>query len=220
MGYCKQKVSKNAMNHHISFLCAMRSIKCPFYHFGCHQVIKSQSLSQHLKYNAAQHYQLKVDASINKLDKMKLQIESLLKLNDDQDTKHRALEKQVSEMKKELKLQKMYNANNQGQHKPGIGATEEQQPAKMHAQDKEGKGPDVLFLFGSTKWEETGVFIRRHQLHEERVCYTSLRTKCAIRWNQELMAWLIDRRGLATNTKPQCIKNQQQNANVLPPGFK
>lgn len=213
--YCKQKVAKHAMNHHISFLCAQRSIKCPFYHFGCHAVLKSSSLSAHLKYNAAQHYQLKVDASINKMDKMKLQIESLLRLNDEQSAKHTALEKQLSEMKKELKLQKMYNAQSNGasanSNRPSAGKQQENcGPSNNNTEmnSDADKGPDVLFLFGSTKWEETGVFIRRHQLHEGRVCYTSLRTKCAIRWNQELMAWLIDRRGLATDNEASLIAYQ------------
>eukprot|EP00485_Elphidium_margaritaceum_P023946 CAMPEP_0202712458 /NCGR_PEP_ID=MMETSP1385-20130828/40478_1 /ASSEMBLY_ACC=CAM_ASM_000861 /TAXON_ID=933848 /ORGANISM="Elphidium margaritaceum" /LENGTH=250 /DNA_ID=CAMNT_0049372501 /DNA_START=1061 /DNA_END=1813 /DNA_ORIENTATION=+ len=75
--------------------------------------------------------------------------------------------------------------------------------------------PDILFLFGSNKWEETGVFIRRSQLHEDRVCYTSLRTKCAIRWNSQINAWLIDRRGLATDNEASLIAYQ----NVSHPGL-
>lgn len=218
--YCAQKVAKNSMHHHISFLCEQRSTKCPFYHFGCHAVLKSSALSAHLKFNAAQHYQLKVDASINKLDKMTLQMESLLRLNDEQSAKHSALEKQVIEMKKELKLQKMYNANNgnandrnaaqqsrDGKQQENCGPSNTRMGGIDEA-NRVGKGPDVLFLFGSTKWEETGVFIRRHQLHEGRVCYTSLRTKCAIRWNQELMAWLIDRRGLAKDNEASLIAYQ------------
>eukprot|EP01083_Nonionella_stella_P133546 406021_1 len=211
--HCKQKIKKSELNHHVSFLCSLRLIKCPFYHFGCHQVIKSLNLTNHLKYNSAQHYQLKVDDCINKIEKMKLQMESLLKINNDTNLKQNSLQKQnesltkqLIEMKSKMKLHQMYN------HKP-------LQPLAMDNSNNvnannnttttiTAHAAEILLLIGSNKWEETGVFIRRSELHQGRVCYTSLRTRCAIRWNSELLAWLIDRRGLASDNEASLIAYQ------------
>merc|ERR1719410_187396 len=82
---------------------------------------------------------------------------------------------------------------------------QQQQPMSLEFKQTTNSCPDILFLCGSNKWEESGVFIRRSQLHEDRVCYTSLRTKCAIRWNSELCAWLIDRRGLRSDKEASLI---------------
>ena len=75
--------------------------------------------------------------------------------------------------------------------------------------------PDVLILVGTNKWEETGVFIKRSRYHQGRVCYTSLKTKCAIRWNPELSAWLIDRRGLLYDNEASLIAYED----VIHPGL-
>merc|ERR1712130_375650 len=65
---CNQRMKKKDLLHHSKFLCPLRCIKCPFYHFGCHEVLKSVNLAKHLKFNSAQHYQLKVDHCINKIE--------------------------------------------------------------------------------------------------------------------------------------------------------
>ena len=221
-------MKKSELKHHVNFLCTMRSIKCPFYHFGCHEVLQSLQLSNHLKYNAAQHYQLKVDFSINKIEKMKLQIESLLKLHDESIAKQTALQKQneslslqLTAIRKELKGDHLRNScSRRPLRKVALGdvdlgrsvdvdmaAISNPEPVQS-AHRGQREAPDILLLFGSTKWEETGVFIRRSESHEERVCYTSLRTKCAIRWSSELAAWLIDRRGLATDNEASLIAYQ------------
>ena len=75
--------------------------------------------------------------------------------------------------------------------------------------------PEVLLLVGSNKWEESGVFVRRSRFHQGRVCYTSLRTNCAIRWNPVLKAWLIDRRGLELDDEASLIAY----GNVSHPGL-
>merc|ERR1719410_3098187 len=82
---------------------------------------------------------------------------------------------------------------------------QQQQPMSLEFKQTTNSCPDILILCGSNQWEESGVFIRRSQLHEERVCYTSLRAKCAIRWNAELAAWCIDRRGLSTDNEASLI---------------
>lgn len=208
--YCSRKMAKSELEQHLTFECAQRAIKCPFYHFGCHQVLQSQHLTQHLKYNAAQHYQLKVDFALNRMEKMKLRIEALLKLSDEAHSERTALRKQnealslqLTELRNKLKMQQMFS------HRPlqefGQLPPADETPQKLKAPPLRSQAPDVLLLFGATKWEETGVFIRRSQLHEDRVCYTSLRTKCAIRWNRGLRAWLIDRRGLASDDEASLI---------------
>jgi len=63
-------------------------------------------------------------------------------------------------------------------------------------------------LIGSNKWEESGVFAKQWKLHQGRVCYISARTKCTIRWNPNLGAWLIDRRGLAFDNEASLIAYQ------------
>ena len=184
---CNQRMKKSELQHHSKFLCPMRSIKCPFYHFGCHQVLKSKNLANHLKFNAAQHYQLKVDHCINKMEKMKLQIEaSSLKQNALQQ-QNESLSKQLAQIKQKIKKQQVHSLVNNDSSKLSVSA------------------PDILLLCGSNQWEESGVFIRRSKLHEDRVCYTSLRTKCAIRWNSELCAWCIDRRGLSSDNEASLI---------------
>merc|ERR1712130_332060 len=186
---CNQRMKKKDLLHHSKFLCPLRCIKCPFYHFGCHEVLKSVNLAKHLKFNSAQHYQLKVDHCINKMEKMKIQIDaSNIKQNMLQQ-QNESLSKQLIEIK--AKLKQNNNLENQ-----------------MQSVSVTLLSPDILLLCGSNKWEESGVFIRRSQLHEDRVCYTSLRTKCAIRWNSELVAWLIDRRGLATDNEASLIAYQ------------
>eukprot|EP01084_Bolivina_argentea_P129548 228781_1 len=175
--FCKKKIKKTELNNHISFLCSSRLIKCPFYHFGCNEILKSLNLTNHLKYNSTQHYQLKVDHCINKIEKMKMQIDSLIKVNE--------------------KLSKKVYSSTQIPH------------------ESTNQCPDILFLLGTNKWEESGIFIRRSKLHQNRVCYTSLKTKCAIRWNLQLNAWLIDRRGLSVDNEASLIAYQD----VLHPGL-
>merc|ERR1712232_1306281 len=172
----------------MGFLCPMRSIKCPFYHFGCHQVLKSVNLANHLKYNATQHYQLKVDFCLNKMEKMKIQIEAGNRKQTMLQQQNEALSKQLAQIKQKQQQQQ-----------------QQQQPMSLDFKQTTSSCPDILILYGSNQWEESGVFIRRSQLHEERVCYTSLRTKCAIRWNAELGAWCIDRRGLSTDNEASLI---------------
>merc|ERR1712232_559182 len=136
----------------MGFLCPMRSIKCPFYHFGCHQVLKSVNLANHLKYNATQHYQLKVDFCINKMEKMKIQIEASNMKQNMLQQQNEALSKRLAQIKKKQQQQ--------------------QQPVLSSSISIGVTSPDILVLCGSNQWEESGVFIRRSQLHEERVCYT------------------------------------------------
>jgi len=248
--HCKIKIKKSELRHHISFLCSLREIKCPFYHFGCHEIIKSLNLTNHLKYNAAQHYQLKVDHCLNKMEKMKLQIENYQKKTKSINKQNESLTKQLKEIiinqnneknkkksnskKKKNKHKKQnesltnsYNNDdddNESSHSV-ISSTSTSSSAPSLPpiannmmninNNNNNNSPDILFLFGTNKWEETGVFIRRFQLHENRVCYTSLRTKCAIRWNSSLNAWLIDRRGLANDNEASLIAYQ----NVKHPGL-
>ncbi|ETO20277.1 hypothetical protein RFI_16942 [Reticulomyxa filosa] len=98
--------------------------------------------------------------------------------------------------------------------------------ATIQAQVLASPAPEVLYLIGSNKWEESGIFAKKWKLHqgvysgflfflylykvlsERRVCYASARSKCAIRWNPELQAWLIDRRGLAFDNEASLIAYQ------------
>ena len=211
--HCKMKIKKSELRHHISFLCPLREIKCPFYHFGCHEIIKSVNLTNHLKYNAAQHYQLKVDHCINKMEKMKLQIENNQKRQNQLIKQNESLTKQLNEI---IKMNKQKNNNIDNKNEQNESLTKPLNNNKTidinnidnNNNNNNNNAPDILFLFGSNKWEETGVFIRRSHLHENRVCYTSLRTKCAIRWNLQLNAWLIDRRGLANDNEASLIAYQ------------
>lgn len=196
--------NETSVEEHLEFWCPKRKIQCPFFSYGCTLVIEAGHLNSHLKYNSQQHFQQKIDYSINKMEKMKIQMKSMLTMIEE--TKYN----QILNNKKIEQLQILMQSQS-----PNMNVNASNAVQAMIAGASIVQAPDILFLIGSNKWEETGVFIRRSILHEKRVCYTSFRTRCAIRWNSDLNAWLIDRRGLAKDNEASLIAYQD----VIHPGL-